>query len=125
VSAGGLVSALTVEQVFASIAIRIDGPRAWDLHVTLAWTFPDLAATYLTELRNGTFIHRPVQSAPTSVDASLRLTRAVLIGIATGQVTVSTAVSEGSLAVTGDPAGLQGLLSVLTAADPAFAIVTP
>ena len=125
VSAGGLVSALTVEQVFASLAIRVDGPRAWDLHITLGWVFPDLGTTYLTDLRNGTFIYRRVQTAPAAVDATVQLTRAVLIGVATGQLDIAGAVADGSLSVDGDPAGLQSLLSILAPVDPAFPIVTP
>ena len=125
VSAAGLVTALSVEQVFASIAIRVDGPRAWDQRVTIGWAFTDLDATYLTELRNGTFISRRVSAAPSTVDATVRLTRAALIGVATGQLDLAAALGDGSLVVDGDPAALQGLLGVLAPVDPAFPIVTP
>ena len=125
ISASGLASALTVEQVFVSLAIRVDGPRAWHQRVTLGWVFTDLDAIYLTELRNGTFISRQVSAAPSTADATLRLTRAVLIGVATGQLDVAAALGDGSLAIDGDPAVLQELLGVLDPVDPAFPIVTP
>ena len=44
------VAALTVEQLFDSIAIRINGPKAWDEHLTIDWVFTDLGRTYRTEL---------------------------------------------------------------------------
>lgn len=124
VGAGGLVSALTVEQVFASLAIRIDGPAAWDLHLTVAWRFTDLDLTYLTELRNGTLIHRPVDATP-DADATLRLTRPLLIGLITEQLDLEQALADGAVEVQGEPAVLQRLLAVLAPVDPAFAIVTP
>ena len=125
VSASGLVTALTVEQVFTSLAIRVDGPRAWDRHIKISWEFPDSGDTHLTELRNGTFIHRRVPTAPPTVDAAVRLTRRVLIDVVTGQREIAAAVQDGAVVVGGDPAALAGLLSVLAPVDPAFPIVTP
>lgn len=31
-----LMAALTVTQIFDSIAVRVDGPRAWDHHITIS-----------------------------------------------------------------------------------------
>ena len=62
---GPTSGALTVTQVFDSVAIRIDGPRAWDEHLTLSWVISDAGATYVTELRNGALNHREVD-APAS-----------------------------------------------------------
>jgi alkyl sulfatase BDS1-like metallo-beta-lactamase superfamily hydrolase len=56
--------ALSVSQVFDSIAVRIDGPRAWDEHIVTAWTITDEDTTYVTELRNGVLHHRTVAEAP-------------------------------------------------------------
>ena len=43
-----MVSALSVEQLFDSIAIRIDGPRAWSEQLAIDWHFTDLGHTYRT-----------------------------------------------------------------------------
>jgi alkyl sulfatase BDS1-like metallo-beta-lactamase superfamily hydrolase len=40
-----LLGALTVPQVFDSVAIRIDGPRAWDEHLLLSWVISDTGTT--------------------------------------------------------------------------------
>ena len=41
-----MVGALTVDQLFDSLAIRVNGPKAWDEHLTIDWVFTDLGHTY-------------------------------------------------------------------------------
>ena len=119
-----LLGALTVAQVFDSIAIRIDGPRAWDEHLRIAWRITDEDTTYLTELRNGAFNHRVVTATPESVSA-FTLTRRTLIGLVTGTVDVSAALRDGTVGLNGDPAILDRLVALLAPVDPDFNIVTP
>jgi alkyl sulfatase BDS1-like metallo-beta-lactamase superfamily hydrolase len=118
-----LLGALTVPQVFDSVAIRIDGPRAWDEHLILSWVITDTGTAYVTELRNGALHHREVE-APVP-GTCFTLSRATLIGLVTGTVDPTQAVADGALAIEGDPAGLQGLVSLIAPVDPDFAIVTP
>ena len=37
VSSAGMAPALTVTQLFDSIAIRINGPKAWNEHLRINW----------------------------------------------------------------------------------------
>ena len=53
-----LLRALTVDQLFDAIAIRVNGPRAWDEVLTIDWDFTDLGEVHRTTLRNGVFTHR-------------------------------------------------------------------
>ncbi len=124
VSGAGLASALTVDQVFSSIAVRIDGPRAWDERLTVSWLFTDLDQTYVTELRNGTLIHRRA-SAPEPGSTTLRLTRALLIGIVGQSVDLASALASGQVEIEGDPQDVARLMGVVGDVDPAFPIVTP
>ncbi|MEU8820369.1 alkyl sulfatase dimerization domain-containing protein [Actinoplanes sp. NPDC048796] len=117
VSAAGMITALTVEQLFDSIAIRLNGPRAWSSSLTIDWRFTDLGAAYRTTLSNGALIHWPAEPAA-GADLRLTLTKAQLIGILAGQGI------EG-VATEGDPKVLQVLVELLDDPDPAFAIVTP
>jgi alkyl sulfatase BDS1-like metallo-beta-lactamase superfamily hydrolase len=118
-----LLDALTVTQVFDSVAIRIDGPRAWDERLTLSWVITDAGTTHVTELRNGALNHHQVDApAP---GTCFTLTRATLIGLVTGTVDPAQAVADGALAIAGDPGGLQRLVSLIAPVDPNFAIVTP
>src|SRR4051812_13175122 len=46
VSSAGMASALTITQLFDSLAIRIDGRRAWDTTASIRWHFTDTGETY-------------------------------------------------------------------------------
>jgi alkyl sulfatase BDS1-like metallo-beta-lactamase superfamily hydrolase len=118
-----LTAALSATQVFDRIAIRIDGPRAWDHHLTLSWVVTDEGATYVTELRNGVLNHRRADApAP---GTHLTLSRPALIGLVTGTLDAAQAAADGTLTIDGDPGDIQLLVSLLAPVDPDFAIVTP
>lgn len=119
-----LLRALTVPQIFDSVAVRVDGPRAWDRHITIAWVFTDEDAIHVTELRNGALNHRPVAAAPPGI-TTFRLTRPGLAGLLTGRPDLPTALADGTVRVEGDPADFALLVSLLAPVDPDFAIVTP
>ncbi|GAA1878931.1 alkyl sulfatase dimerization domain-containing protein [Pseudonocardia ailaonensis] len=125
--AGGssaMASAMTIEQLFLSIALRVDGPRAWDEHIVLAWTFTETGRTYLTELRNGTLVHRWCAEPPAGA-TTLQLTKRALLMLIGGAVDPATAVEKGFVTVEGSVERLERLLAVLTPNNPQFAIVTP
>jgi len=125
VSTGGdIVTALTVEQVFDSIAVRVDGPRAWDEHVVIAWRISDEDRTYLTELRNGVLNHRAVEAVPTGA-TTFTLARLDLIGLVTGALDPAAALGDGTVVVDGDVGVLARLVGVLAEPDPDFDIVVP
>jgi alkyl sulfatase BDS1-like metallo-beta-lactamase superfamily hydrolase len=124
VSSSGLASALTVQQVFLSAAVKVDGPRSWDVRASVAWVFTDLDLIYLTELRNGTLVHRAVAAAPAGT-TTLTLTRPALLGLVAGAVALSDAVAAGTVALDGDPADIAALFAALSPDDPDFPIVTP
>jgi alkyl sulfatase BDS1-like metallo-beta-lactamase superfamily hydrolase len=125
VSTGGeLLRALTVTQVFDSIAIRVDGPRAWDEHLQIAWRITDEDRTYLIELRNGVMHHRTVDAPPAGV-TTFALVRVALIGLVTGVLDLGAAMGDGTVVVDGDASVLGRLVGLLAPVDPAFDIVTP
>ena len=113
-----IMAQLTPEQVFDSIAITVDGPRAWDLDLALDISFSDLARSFHLTLRNGVLVHLerdPDGSAP----LHLTLTKPRLLALLTGDTSAEGLDIEGDLAV------LQSLVSVLDRGDPDFDIVVP
>ena len=110
-----MMSALSPEQVFDAIAVRIDGPRAWDIRLSVGVTLEDTGASYRLELRNGVLVHRA--APPDGADLVIRTTRAAIAGLLAGSL-------EGA-SLEGDRSVLGQLMSVLEAPDPGFAIVTP
>lgn len=119
-----IVTALTVPQVLDAVAVRIDGPRAWDEHITIAWYITDEDATYLTELRHGALHHRTVATAPEGVTV-FSLDRLSLIGLVTGTLDAGAAIAEGKVTIDGDATVMLTLVGLMAEPDPAFNIVTP
>jgi alkyl sulfatase BDS1-like metallo-beta-lactamase superfamily hydrolase len=119
-----LLGALSVEQILSSVAIRIDGPKAWDVHIVLSFVISDLDETYVFELRNGVANHRAT-AAPAAGSTTLTLARRTLIGLFTGRVDFAAALADGSIVLDGDPAPLGTLVSVIGSVERNFPIVTP
>jgi len=114
-AAADLMRALSPEQIFDAIAIRVDGPKAWGLTLSIGVELADSGEQYRLDLRNGVLVHR---LAPVG-DAALiiRTSRAALPGLLAGQM--------GGINLEGDPSVLGQLLGVLQTPDPDFSIVTP
>ena len=116
-AAPAIVAQLTPGQLFDSLAISVNGPKAWDLNLSLNVTFTDLDAAYHVTLRNGVLISDLLADEP--ADAEIRLTKNRLLALLGGDTT-----SEG-ITLTGSSAVLPALLGALDSGDPAFNIVTP
>jgi alkyl sulfatase BDS1-like metallo-beta-lactamase superfamily hydrolase len=110
-----MMAALSPEQVFDAIAVRVDGPRAWDVRLSVGVVLADTDASHRLDLRNGVLVHRP---APIDgADLVIRTTRAALPGLLAGSLEGAT--------LDGDRSVIERLMGVLEAPDPDFAIVTP
>jgi alkyl sulfatase BDS1-like metallo-beta-lactamase superfamily hydrolase len=123
-SSPDMAFALSVSQVFDSVAVRIDGPLAWDDHLVIGWRITDDEASYVLELRNGVLHHRTVDELPSGVP-TFTLTRRALIGLVTGQLDLAAALGDGTVQIDGDPGALVRLVGYVAAVDPDFNIVTP
>ena len=119
-----LMAALTVEQMLDSIAIRIDGPRAWDERLELSFVVTDTGKTHVARLRNGV-LHHSTAAAAAAGSTVFTLSRSALIGLVTGTLDLGTAVADGVVGIEGDAAVLGRLVGLLAPVDPDFAIVTP
>ncbi|WP_345558580.1 alkyl/aryl-sulfatase [Nonomuraea rosea] len=111
-----LFAALSVEQIFDSIAIRVNGPRAWHERLSIDWHLTDLGRRHRTLLSNGALIQQP-DPQDELADLTLRLTKAQLVGLLAGKG-VEGVEREGDTTV------LQRLVAVLDRPVPDFAIVT-
>jgi alkyl sulfatase BDS1-like metallo-beta-lactamase superfamily hydrolase len=119
-----LLGALSVEHVFDSLAVRVDGPKAADLSLTVAWHFTEPEGRYLMRLSNGVLSHRPGREGD-EADATIRLARSALDDLLTNRVALDELLTSGRLVLEGDVAALGSLFGVLDRPDPGFAIVTP
>jgi alkyl sulfatase BDS1-like metallo-beta-lactamase superfamily hydrolase len=115
-----VLSQLSPEQMFDSLAISVNGPKAWNLDVKLDVTFRDIDTNYRLELSNGVLVYRKRPADPSTADATITLdTKTRLLGLAAGD-----RVSPG-LQISGDADVLSSVVGVLDPGDPNFNIVTP
>jgi alkyl sulfatase BDS1-like metallo-beta-lactamase superfamily hydrolase len=117
-----LIGQLTLEQLFDSVAIRVDGPRAGEEHIVLNW---DIDGTrYVTTLQHGVLTYLADRNAD-APDATIGGGRAALIKFLTGMASPEQLVEAGELTIDGDGSKIRTLIGLLDAPDPDFAIVTP
>ncbi len=120
VASMSLLNQLTPEQIFDSLAIRVNGPRSWALDIALDISFADLGANYRLALRNGVLVYRKIPADSMTATVTVKLgSKFRLLLVATGDFT-----SPG-LEISGDQAALQSFLGALDSPDTNFNIVTP
>jgi alkyl sulfatase BDS1-like metallo-beta-lactamase superfamily hydrolase len=120
-----MLAQLTPEMLFDSLAIRVDGPAAWDVSVVLdvVVTDTDAGTTYRVWLSNGALVYT---TAAQATEAELRVT-------ATARQLTALAVHGpnpeklrgAGLVLEGDIRALERLGALLDPGDPNFNIVTP
>ncbi|KAB8190648.1 MBL fold metallo-hydrolase [Nonomuraea phyllanthi] len=115
-----MLQALTVEQVFGSLAIRVSGPEAWNERFAIDWHITDLDERHRTTMSNGALIHQRTPSGD-GADLTLRLSRQRLLDLFSGDG------GDGADGIDhdGDLTVLRRLTAVLEKPEPDFAIVTP
>ncbi len=116
-ASAGMARAMTVTQLFDTVAIRIDGPRAADVSLSVLWDFTDSGERHLMELTNGVLVHQPTTRTP-KTDLTLSLTFPQLLGLL-------AAGSLDGIETAGDQGVLATLLSLTDQPDPNFPITTP
>lgn len=122
-----MLAALTVEQIFDAMALRVDGPKVWDMRVVTDWHITDENRIHRLELRNGRLTHydRPDGVTLPDPDASFTLTRPMLIRVLLSGEDFGALVASGAITLGGDPTKLADIVGVFDQPDPDFAIVTP
>lgn len=119
-----IVANLSVSQLLDAMAIRLDGPRAWERHLQIDWVVTDPDEEHAITVRNGVLRHRSGRHDP-EADAALIVERAALDRLLLKTADIGELAKGGRLRVEGDGAKLGELLGLLDEPDPGFAIVTP
>ena len=122
--ASDIMAALTVDQLFDSVALRVDGPSAWDVRLTIDWNITD-HGTHRCTLGNGVLIHHDVDAGIGGADTTFTLSKAQVTQLFAGELDLGKELASGTITVDGDPAVLATLAGHLDEPDPDFAIVTP
>jgi alkyl sulfatase BDS1-like metallo-beta-lactamase superfamily hydrolase len=117
--------ALTLDQLFDALAIRVDGPRSWDADICVRWNVKD-REPITVRLRNGVLTHvTGIGPAAREPDVEVALDEDALRALLLGEAPVSGLVEQGRAKADGDLTKVDELLGHLGEPDPDFAIVTP
>jgi alkyl sulfatase BDS1-like metallo-beta-lactamase superfamily hydrolase len=122
-----MVAALSIEQVFDAIGLRIDGVRAADERIVLNWIFTDLAGSadgnWACWVSNGAFGARRAWKDP-SAQATLTTTKGAFIAVVVGGQDTSEAFADGRIALDGDANAVVTLFGLVERPLGQFPIVT-
>jgi alkyl sulfatase BDS1-like metallo-beta-lactamase superfamily hydrolase len=117
-----LARAMTTEQWWDAVAIRVDSAAAEGLHFVMNFSTPDTGETFVIEMGNGTLSSLPNYVAK-EADVSVAINRSDLETVIMGQNTLGSLLAKGVGQVSGDPTLLASLQAVLVAFDPMFEII--
>jgi alkyl sulfatase BDS1-like metallo-beta-lactamase superfamily hydrolase len=117
-----MMAQLSPQMLFDAIAIRIDGPRAWNEQFTIDVRISDSGQRFRLLLRNGVLTYSAAERSDPA-DVTIASSRAALPVLAMGDLGPDTLARAG-LEISGDVGVLARLAAVLDRPDPDFAIVT-
>ena len=106
-----------------SLSIRLNGPSVGAEKVTFAITFSDTDERFLVEVENAVMRHYPGRTAPNA--PAVILSRAVLVQLISGAVSLEAAIAAGAVLAEGDPAPVARFLGWLDRFDFWFKIIEP
>ena len=86
--------------------------------------FDDVKETHVVELENAVLHHRQADAVP-NADATVHLTRELLVRLGIGQIGIKDVMTSDAFRVDGSRLKLLSFLSMIDKPDGRFAIVTP
>jgi alkyl sulfatase BDS1-like metallo-beta-lactamase superfamily hydrolase len=113
-----------VQRFFDSMAVRLNGPDAKGVELSVNFVFTDLGESYLLEIGNAVLHHRP-SNPDTPADATLKLTHEMFLSMLTGQAGLKDLLLSDQIELEGSVLDLGKFFSLLDKPDGRFNIVTP
>ncbi len=120
----GLVQALTVEQAFEAIGVRLKSENVGGQHVLINWHFTDVDERWILGLQNRT-LHSIGGRHAANAAATVTLTKSGFLSIIGGGATFLESVTNGEITIEGDPAALVAVFGNLDTFASGFNIIEP
>jgi alkyl sulfatase BDS1-like metallo-beta-lactamase superfamily hydrolase len=128
VRARSLIRAMTIEQVFDTLSVRVMSEKIGRLSHCVNWTFTDMAGTsdhqWVLGLSNRT-MYSTQGRHEVSAEATITLSRTLLLEIIAQATTFVDELSAGTVTIEGDSAALLNIFGNLDTFATGFAIVEP
>ena len=117
------LEAMTVDQIFDSLAVRLRAEEVGGVNVSMNFTFTDLDERWVLRLSNRA-LHAAAHHDPEAA-ATFSLTKSTLASITEGGVTIADAAVNGSAHVVGDIGAANMIFDHLDVFMTNFALVEP
>jgi alkyl sulfatase BDS1-like metallo-beta-lactamase superfamily hydrolase len=128
VRARSMIRAMTIDQLFDTLAVRVMSEQVGGINLCVNWTFTDLANTsdhkWVQGLSNRTMFAHSGRHEATAA-ASIVTTRATLLEVIAQTTTIPDEMTAGNLSIDGDAGALITIFGNLDKFTPGFAIVEP
>jgi alkyl sulfatase BDS1-like metallo-beta-lactamase superfamily hydrolase len=122
--ARGLLRAMTIEQVFDSISVRIKQEELGGIRMSMNWTFEDVGETWVLGVSNRTLWYSPGRHDPDAA-VSITMRRTTFIDVITQQTTFMDQIQAGQITLEGDGAALLIVFGNMDEVSTGFPIVEP
>ena len=124
IRAKGLLLAMTIQQVFDTLAVRLKSDEAAGVSLSLNWTFTDIEEKWLLGISHRTLFSTPGRHDPQAA-ASITTTRRTLLEVISQSTTFLDEIQAGNISIEGDSTALITVLGNLDTFQTNFAIVEP
>ena len=128
VRARSMIRAMTIEQVFDVLSVRVMSEKVGGLSHCVNWTFTDMAGTpdhqWVLGLSNRT-MYSTQGRHEAAAEATITISRALLLEIIAQMTTFVDELSAGTVTIEGDAAALLNIFGNLDTFATGFAIVEP
>ncbi len=124
---GGYLAAVTMPQLFDSLAVRLRSEDVGGMVVTIGFDLTDIDEQWTLGLANRALHYRAGLPADTGIeaDAVVRLSRSNLIAVATTDATFPELLTAGTASIRGEQAALDMIFTHLDTFMTGFNIVEP
>ena len=119
-----VIKATTIGQFFDYLAVRLNGPKAEGVEITINVDFTDTKEQYVLVLENAVLNHKKGE-LDSKADVTLTLTRTHLNSVILQETTIDELVKSNQIKLEGNPKKLAELISLLDDFEFWFNIVTP
>lgn len=124
IRAKGLLLAMTIQQVFDTLAVRLKSDEVAGVSLSLNWTFTDIEEKWLLGISHRTLFSTPGRHDPQAA-ASITTTRRTLLEVISQSSTFLDEIQAGNISIEGDATALITVLGNLDTFQINFAIVEP
>jgi len=119
-----VVRAMSVEQIFDLLGVRLNGEKAEGRRIVINWVFPDLARPYVLNLENCALTYL-ADRRKEGADVTVTLDRATLDRLILRELPLADAIQSGAVRIEGDANKVGELLGLLDDFSLMFEVVEP